>query len=276
MSFLLDFLAISAYRWRIDRGVAQLVEQRPPKPWAEGSSPSTPVQALCHVHEAFFLPFFWRSGAHFVMHTHRKYAFCTSILACWIIALAFSSPSHATPRESELSSSTTYLAAGISHRLALFSLDLPRASSRHAFAVNGIFFGLHNDWSHYSLRLVANIELNASTMPLAYSHHNRMVSTSFVSGVGIGAEFSFYLLPKNVDVFVGMQATAYFIRYRGGFFAFDARLGLEFVADRHASTWMGRARFKVFASFPVYSALGDVFSIEFFDVSPGIELGFVF
>ena len=57
MSFLLDFLAISAYRWRIDRGVAQLVEQRPPKPWAEGSSPSTPVQALCHVHEAFFCLF---------------------------------------------------------------------------------------------------------------------------------------------------------------------------------------------------------------------------
>ena len=113
-------------------------------------------------------------------------------------------------------------------------------------------------------------------MPLAYSHHNRMVSTSFVSGVGIGAEFSFYLLPKNIDVFVGMRATAYFIRYRGGFFAFDARLGLEFVVDRHASTWMGRARFKVFASFPVYSALGDVFSIEFFDVSPGIALGFVF
>lgn len=55
MSFLLDFLAISAYRWRIDRGVAQLVEQRPPKPWAEGSNPSTPVeQAFCRMTKGFF------------------------------------------------------------------------------------------------------------------------------------------------------------------------------------------------------------------------------
>ena len=41
------FLACFKQIWHTqklsDRGVAQLVEQRPPKPWAEGSNPSTPV-----------------------------------------------------------------------------------------------------------------------------------------------------------------------------------------------------------------------------------------
>ena len=40
----------------VHRGVAQLVEQRPPKPWAEGSSPSTPVVKpfVCETEGFFF------------------------------------------------------------------------------------------------------------------------------------------------------------------------------------------------------------------------------
>ena len=71
-------------RIREFRGVAQLVEQRPPKPWAEGSNPSTPVaKAFCRMTKGFcfvYLP----SGNH--MDEVKRYVNIAYIIAAIIMS----------------------------------------------------------------------------------------------------------------------------------------------------------------------------------------------
>ena len=210
------------------------------------------------------------------MHARIKLAIYANILALYVILFASSATSLAAPGFEALPSSTTYLSMGMAHRMALFTSDLPGENDFDAFAFNSVFFGLRNDWSYFSLQLVGDLEFNAPTIRLSYDYRNGRQSTSFVFGVGLGLEFSFHLLSKVVDILAGVRSTVYFIQYNGGFFAFDARLGIALTADRRSSSWLRRARLKLFAAFPVYSALEDVFSIEFFEVSPGIEIAFDF
>ncbi len=54
-TFLLAKITNKGHKQKRSRGIAQLVEQRPPKPWAEGSSPSTPVQSTNLLIRAFFV-----------------------------------------------------------------------------------------------------------------------------------------------------------------------------------------------------------------------------